>query len=385
MTTTNRIITINLDKNRHYQPVALGESATEFDMTSILSKAQYPQRLLKGFDDIPMETLETYLRDSRIINLGLRLTNTCNYDCIYCGTLANRGKDGVLALTTAEYKDLISQAADLGVRTIIFGANGEPTLTPDVLEIFEHVGKLGMTPVTFSNISVMGNDILCQRRHGVDGTEFAQRMDEAGTTLIISVESLQRERYDHIMGVKSFDYFETAVERIRKHTTLTHEQSYEGRPLCRVAVSAVMMPINYDERFALKEFAYSMNGLAILKPPSLHGSAAVNADQMFSVEEVNKIRLDVQKISDKQATLQILTLACASWTLGLNVDNEGNFMACMTEEINPFGQGVNVRTTKLGTLLAKRNELVKLRNTICPVKDKFYERAADSHAASADL
>ena len=369
-----RVIAINLDKGGHYVPVPAHSGSSDFDVGAILSKAKYPERLLKGFDDIPMATLESYLNDSRIINLGLRLTNVCNYDCIYCGTAENRGKDTDRVLTTQEYKDLISQAADLGVRTIIFGANGEPTLTYDVLELFEHVGRLGITPVTFSNISVIGHDVLCQRRHGIDGVEFAQRLDEAGTTLIISVESLQRERYDHIMGVKSFDYFELAVERIRKFTSLTHERSYEGHPLCRVAVSAVMMPINYDERLDLLAFARSMNGLAILKPPSLHGSAATNAAQMFTPEQVKTIRPEVERLSDKQATLQILTLACASWTLGLNIDNEGNFMACMTEEVNPFGSGVNTRNTRLKDLLAKRNELVKLRNTICPVKDKFYKR-----------
>jgi MoaA/NifB/PqqE/SkfB family radical SAM enzyme len=366
-------ISIDLDATRQYRRNKAASSNKELDIAAILGKATYPQRLMAGLDNISMQELESHLRDSRIVTLGLRLTNVCNYDCIYCGTAENRGSDTPSVLTTAEYKDLIQQAADLGARSIIFGANGEPTLTKDVLEILEFTGSLGLTPIIFSNISVMGNDALCQRRHGVDGEEFAQRLDKAGTTLIISVESLIEERYDHIMGVKAFEYFEKAVERIRK-TSLPAERFFEGRPLCRVAVSAVMMPINYDERFKLIEFAHSLNGVAILKPPSLHGSAAANKDQMFTPEEVVRIRPEVEKISDKQATLQILTLACASWTLSFSVNNEGNFMACMTEEVNPFGHGANVRTKRLADLIEMRNEMVKLRNTICPVKDKFYKR-----------
>lgn len=367
-------IVVSLNSKREYIPVAADNCSSEFDVKSILSRAEYPRRLFKGLDDIPLPTLEKYLRESKIVNLGLRLTNVCNYDCIYCGTADNRGKDSDGVLSTSEYKDLISQAAEIGVRTIIFGANGEPTLTKNVLDILEHTGRLGMTPIIFSNVSVMGNDILCERRHGMNGEEFAKRLDAAGTSLIISVESLQRDRYDHIMGVKSFEYFEKAIDRIRNKTTLAAPLLYEGRPLARLAVSAVMMPINYDERFALRDFAHSLNGLAILKPPSLHGSAAVNSEQMFDVETVKHIRPEVESLSDKQATLQILTLACASWTLGLNISNEGRFMACMTEEINPFGQERTTRNTRLQELLDRRNELVKLRNTICPVKDKFYER-----------
>jgi hypothetical protein len=241
--------------------------------------------------------------------------------------------------------------------------------------LLECTGALGMTPIIFSNISIIGNDQLCMRKHGVDGIEFLRRLDKAGTTLVISAESLQRERYDHIMGVKAFDSFELAVKRIREHSTLTHVRTMNDRPLCRIALSAVVMPINYDERFDLVAFAHSLNGAAVLKPPSLHGSAAVNKDQMYTVAEALRIRPEIQAMSDKQATLQVLTLACASWTLGFSIDNEGNFMSCMTEELNPFGEQTNIRNTRLSEVLSKRNELVKLGTSICPVKDKYYVRS----------
>jgi len=137
----------------------------------------------------------------------------------------------------------------------------------------------------------------------------------------------------------------------------------------------VVMPINYDERHDMVEFAHSLNGLAILKPPSLHGAAAENKDQMFSVRDAIPIRREVEQLSDKQATLQILTLACGSWTLSMSIDNEGNYMSCMTEEVNPFGDGTNVRDTSLREMLGRRSELNKLGTSICPVKDKFYVRS----------
>jgi hypothetical protein len=93
---------------------------------------------------------------------------------------------------------------------------------------------------------------------------------------------------------------------------------------------------------------------------------------MFPVEEVARIKTELQSLSDKSATLQILTLACASWTLGLSIDNEGRFMACMTEEINPFDSTQNARNTRLKDLVGHRMELVTLSTSICPVKDKFY-------------
>lgn len=372
----NTEVEIELDENRSYHRVERPSRDGQVDrVENILSKAVYPKRLVAGLDDLTMEELRFHLEECRPLNVGLRLTNVCNYDCIYCGTAANRGKDNDKSMSFDEYKAVIEQAAEVGARTIIFGANGEPLLTDRILELLECTAAAKMTPLIFSNISIIGNDRLCMRKHGVDGIEFLRRLDEAGTTLIISTESLQRESYDHIMGVKSFDSFELAVKRIREHSTLTRKQTMNGHPLCRIVLSAVVMPINYDERFELVEFAHSLNGAAVLKPPSLHGSAAVNKDQMYTVVEAMRIRPEIQELSDKQATLQVLTLACASWTLGFSIDNEGNFMSCMTEEVNPFGDKANIRNTRLADVLSRRNELVKLGTSICPVKDKFYVRS----------
>jgi MoaA/NifB/PqqE/SkfB family radical SAM enzyme len=370
-------ITIELDRARHYRRVVTGDANNaQLDIDRILSRAAYPRRLFRGLDDVSLETLKDHLVSARPITIGLRLTNTCNYDCIYCGTAEKRGKDGAGVLTKDEYKDILSQAAEAGVRSAIFGANGEPLLTYGLPEILEHAASLGIVPIIFSNTSVLGNDTLCQRRHGIDGRQLLKVLDESGTSLIISAESLQRERYNRIMAVDAFDYFEEAIRRIRHESSLPEPAIFDGRPLCRLALSAVMMPINYDERHDLVEFIHGLNGVAILKPPSLHGSAATNRDLMFTPDEVKRIRPELEAMSDKQATLQILTLACASWTLSFSIDNEGRFMSCMTEEVNPFGPEVTTRNTRIGDVLGRRYELVKLGNTICPVKDKFYERSS---------
>lgn len=367
--------TVDLDSSRKYVAVTktVDREAQAKRVDAILGRAVYPKRLFRGLDDLSLAELRDALLSKTVLTVGLRLTNVCNYACIYCGTLAKRGKDAAGTLSTDEYKRIIADAAEIGARSIVFGANGEPMLTKDVLPILEYTRSCGLIPIMFSNCSVIGNDDLSIRKHGVDGQEFLERMEEAGTSLFVSVESLQEERYDHIMGVKSFRSFERAVERLRR-SPITKTTEYEGRVLCRIAVSCVVMPINYDERTAMVEFAHSIGGLAILKPPSLHGAAAENRDQMFTVSEALPIRKEVEALSDKQATLQILTLACGSWTLSMSIDSEGFYMSCMTEEVNPFGVGMNVRQAPLKDMLGRRNELNKLGTSICPVKDKFYVR-----------
>jgi MoaA/NifB/PqqE/SkfB family radical SAM enzyme len=366
-------IQMNLDSVHQYRRELLpGEFSREAYVRAILDRVRYPRRLLVGLDDISLPALEQYLKGTQLFILGLRLTNVCNYDCVYCGTAERRGRNSGRVLKTDEYIDLIVQASELGVHTILFGANGEPLMTRDLLKIIECVSERKMVPLIFTNASLLGNDLLCERLHGVSGLEMLQHLDAAGASLMISCESLQRERYNKIMRVNGYDPFMNAIARIRTESSLTEPRTFEGRPLCRIGFSILMMPENYDERHALVDFVHELNGLAILKLPSLHGAAKVNINQMFSVEQGLKIKGELESLSDKQATLQILTLACASWTLGMSIDNEGNFMACMTEEINPFESGQNARSTRLAALLGRRVELVKLRGTVCPVKDKFY-------------
>ncbi len=367
-------ISVDLNENLQYRPV-LGKSVDErldLDIDRVMNKVQYPERLFAGLDDIELPALEQLLRETQLYVLGLRLTNVCNYDCVYCGTAAKRGRDSKLVLRTREYRDVVEQASELGVSSIIFGANGEPLMTKDLLEIVEYTAKHNMTPIIFTNLSILGHDQLCERLHGISGISLMQRLDDAGTSLIIACESLEERTYNAIMGVDTFRYFEAGIERIQSSSSFTQYREFGLLPLCRIAVSTVVMPINYKECHALRDFAHSLNGLIVLKPPSLHGSAKKNAKDMFAPEQVADIRKELNELSDKRATLQILTLACASWTLGLSIDNEGNYMSCMTEEVNPFGEGLTVRNTRLRSVVQRRNELVKLSNTICPVKDKFY-------------
>jgi len=344
---------------------------SNFNYESLIKNIKYPKRILKGLDDIDLSSLKEYIDGDKIFALGLRLTNICNYKCVYCGTAERRGSDTQKVLAVDEYMDLIDQANEIGISTVFFGANGEPLLTKNIIEIVERVNSHKMTPVIFTNASLIGNDELCKKYHGITGIELLNRLDAANTSLIISCESIRKEKYNEIVRNEGYEYFTKALERIRESNFVEYKE-FNGRPLCRIALSTVMMPVNYQERYEMLGFAHSLNGLIIMKVPSLHGSAKDNIDKMFPIDEANKIKVELGQLSDKQATLQILNLACVSWTLGISINNEGGFMTCMTEENSPYDLGINARNTKLKDLIGKRKELLKLSSTVCPVKDNYY-------------
>ena len=88
-----------------------------------------------------METLETYT-DHPVEFLWLELTNRCNLQCVHC--YANSGPYGSNSvLTTADFRGLIQEAAELGCRQVQF-IGGEPTLDPALPELIEHAHHCGM-------------------------------------------------------------------------------------------------------------------------------------------------------------------------------------------------------------------------------------------------
>lgn len=346
------------------------------NIKEVLDNIKYPKKLLRGLDDINIDNFEVYLTGEKIYVLGLRLTNYCNYSCIYCGTAEKRGCKEIEEVCLDEYLDLIRQASEIGVNTIILGANGEPTLTPNLKLILEEIAKFNMIPLIFTNANIFGDDELCMRVHNMTGEELLDIVDRSGTTVIVSCESIQKEKYNQIVGSNdpnAYEKFMLAMERMRK-TGITKYAEFNGRPLCRLAFSSVVMPLNYVDRYELMGFVHAMNGLIILKVPSLHGAAAQNKHLMFDVEKAVEIQKELGEISDKKATLQVLNLACGAWTLGISVRIDGEFMTCMTEEANPYEGEVNIRNTRLVDLLGKRQELLKLCRTVCPVKDKYYQK-----------
>jgi radical SAM protein with 4Fe4S-binding SPASM domain len=90
-----------------------------------------------------------FARETRI---DIELTERCNNNCIHCyiNKPANDRECMRREMSTAQVKDILQQAADLGkVRLLITG--GEPLLRKDFTEIYETARRLGLRVQLFTN------------------------------------------------------------------------------------------------------------------------------------------------------------------------------------------------------------------------------------------
>ena len=89
---------------------------------------------------------------SRLVQLDLELTERCNYNCIHCciNRPANDPDARARELTTAQVKEVLKQAADLGCLQVRF-TGGEPLLRSDFEELYVFARQSGLKVLLFTN------------------------------------------------------------------------------------------------------------------------------------------------------------------------------------------------------------------------------------------
>lgn len=93
------------------------------------------------------------------IRLEIDITNSCNLNCIHCSRKSGRSSSNNLGLSTVELKKIISDAAEIGVQTIVL-MGGEPLIQKDFFDICKFAHEKGIKEIeTSSNGWLIDEDI----------------------------------------------------------------------------------------------------------------------------------------------------------------------------------------------------------------------------------
>jgi MoaA/NifB/PqqE/SkfB family radical SAM enzyme len=128
--------------------------------------------------------------DGELEFLWLELTNRCNLRCVHCYSDSDPSSGHRDLLTTADYEDVLRQAADLGCRRVQF-IGGEPQLHRDFLALVDRARELEFEFIEiFSNLTFLSEDTL---RYAADhGIRFATSVysdEPSGHDAITTVRS----------------------------------------------------------------------------------------------------------------------------------------------------------------------------------------------------
>ncbi len=245
--------------------------------------------------------LEGGLRDLEY--LMLNLPYSCNYRCSKCCN-ASRGNPTEQPLLFEETKWLIKEAKDLGMRVLVIAGEGEPFLDKNIREIIKQTNQSKLIPYIFTNGS----------RLDADTTQFLRNN---GASLVINIDSLDKETYEELTGVKdSFQAIYKNVKEIREQFKDTHSQlgNYELR---RIAINTVVSHRNKGELVQIKDFC-GEDFVFVCNTPMNIGRAMGNAQFSDVVPKLNTIPLGTT--SDG--------CWCAYMRNGISVGTNGDILTC---------------------------------------------------------
>src|SRR6187399_1754788 len=121
----------------------------------------------------------------RVTFLWLELTGRCQLSCVHCyADSSPSGNHG--SMTTADWKEVIAEAAGMGVRTVQF-IGGEPTLHPDLDELIRHALSHALAVEVFTNLVHVSDRLWAT---------FSQ----PGVTLATSYYSADADRHAAVTG-----------------------------------------------------------------------------------------------------------------------------------------------------------------------------------------
>jgi radical SAM protein with 4Fe4S-binding SPASM domain len=183
-----------------------------------------------------MEIKDT--ENTKLLSVGIEVTNTCNLRCKHC--YANAGRPLKNELTTDEIKNIIDQLVKM--KTIVVAlSGGEPLLRKDILEIIKYIKKKGF------EIYLNTNGTLITE-------ELAEKIKKCGLShLEISIDGFKKT-HDYIRGKGSFEKALLAFEICKKYEI-------------EVGILTVMMKINLSEIPNLINFFYKKgaSGIGLLR------------------------------------------------------------------------------------------------------------------------
>ena len=131
---------------------------------------------LRSLDGTALAAELERARSASLLMTFVMLTGECNADCGICYTARRRKPN---ELTAEEIIGIIDQTRALGSRTLYVAGEGEPTLDRAFFQVIEHVKRVGMRMLFFTNGILLSNETLARRRWGISNREMVARLADA--------------------------------------------------------------------------------------------------------------------------------------------------------------------------------------------------------------
>ncbi len=287
------------------------------------------------------EEIADAVQHGRLLSMEIEFNSVCNFRCVYCYA-AEHGKRKN-ELTKDQFKDVITQAKELGARKVII-LGGEPMLYPHLLEMIRFIRGLDMDVELFTN--------------GTAATpEMARTMYDLKVRMVLKMNTFDEKLQDALSGRKgAYTQIQDAFKNLRA-AGYPSDDRFMG-------VSTVICQQNINELPKLWEWLRDQ-GIApyfemITPQGGARENAAIDIDTKQAEEFFRTIaELDRTKYNHHwEPRPPLVGGICLRHQFSCAVSSEGNVQPCVGVTI-PIG---NVREKKLKDILGESEVVQDLKS-----------------------
>jgi len=162
---------------------------------------------------------------------SVECTRRCNSRCTFCPIGNERPEFKKGEMDTEQFCRILDQFAGFDIIAVSF-LGGEPTLRKDLPELGRHCKKVGLLSQVSTN--------------GITLADNADEYTKALDVLVVSLDTLDPEKYKNIRGVDKYDQVVSGVKEAVK---------VAGANKCAILVNTVICSANIDEIPSVVKYA----------------------------------------------------------------------------------------------------------------------------------
>lgn len=202
----------------------------------------------------------------------------CNHRCIFCALDYLDYKTG--SINAENYLKAMEDMAANGVKSIMYGGEGEPLIHPQIKDFTLKAGELGIDNAFTTNGVLLKED-------------FLEAALPAITWIKISIDAGTPETHSRIHRTKTDD-FKTILENIRKAREIKKRDGLKTT----LGTQMLLLPENYHEAVVLANAVKEAGAdYLVIKPYSQHlmseNKREIDYEKYFYLDE------ELQKVADR--------------------------------------------------------------------------------------
>jgi len=308
-------------------------------------------------------------RDGLMLTLDFEYGAACRLHCVYCYRTDDSRDQSSKLLSFGQWKKVVDDAKTLGVQSIKLIGGGEITEEERFMEAMEYMANKGIIIVLFTAGTVLGDDELCRRLHGIGSQEMAQWMHDLGMSIFLKCDSLNPELQDKIVGLKGYAAIRDKAFQLLLHT------GFDKHDPTRLGLEVNVSSYNIHEImdiYALRTRYNIYQDIVVSMPCDAY---CRNKGYDISIEQKRELyrriyRFNIEHgISFDGISPFMGGLVCTQLGNGLYVTNRGHVYHC-PGAFNCIG---NVKTESLKAIWQRFTESVQYHNRyFCPFRENAY-------------